>query len=249
MSILLGFSELKKLILGLSFLLLCGCQALKSEDTPATLAAQNVAYGTEIAQIDANSAIERTRIQQTVAVQGTQVVILNGVNEQLLSTLSMLVTPTPLLLGESAPDDQGIVVQRSSDGTFSGSGGTIPNNPNSPYTLTGVSTQVRQDDGCIQNPQNSFTSDTSRIYGTMVANNLQAGTLIEANWYQAEQIVVNQRWTVDQNYDQLCIWFYIEPADVAFTPGSWSVQMSADGQPVSGTIGFTITGTDTTMDG
>jgi len=48
--------------------------------------------------------------------------------------------------------------------------------------------------------------------------------------------------TVQTDDDDFCMWFSIDPATVAFTPGAWTAQFVADGVRVEPAVQFTITG-------
>ncbi|HEX2619665.1 MAG TPA: hypothetical protein VHL11_05950, partial [Phototrophicaceae bacterium] len=120
-----------------------------------------------------------------------------------------------------------------------------------PYIVTGLSTQIDEDTGCVINPKTAFSGEVPRIYVTFAAYNLKQGTPLRADWYRDIDQVASGNWTVDTDYDELCIWFYIQqPQDVAFTPGEWSVRLFADNQQIGNTLPFTFEALPAdTMDG
>jgi hypothetical protein len=234
-----------RLALGLLLIVIvAGCKALQAEDTAGTLQAQNAAYGTEAVQLQAAGTSERVNAQQTHVFNTTQVAGLNAVNQQLIATLIVRITPTPDLIVENAPDDMGLTVNGAGSG---GVPASSTGNSNNPYSLTGVAASVRADDGCVQNPQRSFSLDTQEIYATFVANNLVSGTNLRAEWYREDELVDTADWTPNRDYEQICVWFYITQSDVPFTPGNWSVRLYANDTQIGGTQSFTFE--DAMMDG
>jgi hypothetical protein len=219
------------------------CQALTGADDVATLDAAMIAYQTEAVNLDFAATAEHIYARETVSVNETELAINNAINQQLLATLVRQITPTPQLVGEDGPDDWQLVV-----GVESG-GQTSQNPGEQSFVLTGLSTSVRQDDGCVISPQASFRTDVSRVYATFIAYMLTPGVVLRAEWYQEGELVSDASWTSDGEYDQLCIWFYIDPSDAAFIPGSWSVRLYADQQPIGGTVSFVFANPDEMMDG
>lgn len=231
-----------RVILGLLLIIgLNGCQALNRPDTGATLQAENAAFGTEAVQLQSNGTAEGAAALQTHTVNTTQIAVLNAVNQQLIATLILQITPTPGLVAQSGPDAVGMQI----DG---GGGGTGSIDPNTPYTLTGTASRVRADTGCVESPQSSFPSNTQAVYATFVANNLTAGTNLSAEWYREGELVDSAQWTPNENYDQICVWFFMEQATVAFTTGNWSVRLYANDQQIGGTLAFVFQGEPGMMD-
>ena len=52
--------------------------------------------------------------------------------------------------------------------------------------------------------------------------------------------VANYDWTPTFDINGACIWFYIDQSEVAFTPGTWRVQMALNGSPVGSAAVFSI---------
>ena len=107
------------------------------------------------------------------------------------------------------------------------------------YNIT-MSSAVGADD-CPTNPSNSFTTATTEIYVTARAANLGPGSTIVSRWLLEGAEVVNYDWSPSFEIADACIWFYITPSAVEFTPGSWSVELLLDGAPAADPVGFTIT--------
>jgi hypothetical protein len=219
-----------RLVLGAVFLfllcLLCSCQAFNRVDTYGTAQAQNFAFETEVAEMTQVSQAQEAAAVATVEAGETTVALINGVNQQLVATLQRQVTPTPQIQIEGVqPLDPALQAQYEGKRLF---------------VKTGTSSEVNQADGCIINPQVFFTEDATRIYGTLKVYNVEAGVLMRAEWKREGTPVWEDVWTVDANYAEICIWFYIEPAYVEFTPGAWSVEMFADGFSLEGPMTFSI---------
>lgn len=198
-----------------ALVMLPACGALNQADIPATVAAQNVAFATEIVMLDEMSAAENDAAAARIAELATSAAAVNGINAQLVSTLQVVVTPTIQLQADAfdplTPPAPGEVGQRL-------------------YVNSGVSTEVRSSDGCVVNPQSQFSPLVSRIYATFVAFNLTPDTLFRVEWWwtTTQQMMFSDSWTSSQNYNELCLWFYITQEDVRFEPGSWQARLFVD---------------------
>lgn len=114
-----------------------------------------------------------------------------------------------------------------------------PVNPTAPnLTNVAFSSSVGADD-CPVSPTTSFSSAATSIYVTAVGNNLTSNNVIASRWFLDGSEQVFYDWTPRGTVNGACIWFYITPEAVAFTPGTWSVELSIDGTVVN-TSGFTI---------
>lgn len=213
------------------------CGALQTVDEGATLEALNAGYSTESVNLITTGAAERAGYSQTAIILETQVAFAGALNRELLATLALQVTPTPPLVGETRADDLGIIV----DVTAAAQGSVIIATPaNLPYITTGLSLSVREEDGCVVGPQSIFPLNVDRIYATLRATNLPQGTRMRAEWYREGEQVWFDDWTVDANYENLCIWFFLQPSYVEFSAGNWSVRMYADGQPIGQEMRFSF---------
>lgn len=226
------------IILGMGFFAatVSGCQAFNRVDAYATAQAQNAGYETEVAAMTQVATAEVAFIKSTIQAHETTIAHVNGINQQLMRTLAIQVTPTPQIQVEAG------VVDATLQSEFEG---------RRLFVKTGVSTEINSSDGCIVNPQFYFSETATRLYGTIKAFNIEPGVLMRAEWRKDGVPVWEDVWTVDQSYAEICIWFYLESADVPFTPGDWSVEMFADGFSLEGPMSFTIesaTGTESAMD-
>jgi hypothetical protein len=232
------------------------CQALSPQDERAPLQTQGASSLAEVAQLQTSSAVELANAQVTFEYARTDIAVDNGVNQQLLATLSIRITPTPRLTTDFGPDDMGLMVTpgtgsnagSASVDTSAANSGLPSGDPNAAFLVTGMASSVRESDGCVEATTNSFSTDAPRVYATFVANNLQAGTPLRVDWVQNGEVMYFSDWISDQNYPQICVWFYITNADVAFTPGSWSARILANDQLIQ-EVPFTFEGTVDDMGG
>ncbi len=231
---------------------LVSCQALAPQDERAPLQTQGASYQAEVAMLQTNSAAEMATAQSTFEFSRTDIAVDNAVNQQLLSTLSIRITPTPRLTTDNFPDDMGLMVTQGAGAdtgnaasfdtsTSLGTSGTPVVDTSSAFLVTGTASSVRESDGCVETTTNSFSIDAPRVYATFVANNLQAGTALRVDWMTNGQTMYFSDWTPDQNYPQICVWFFITNADVAFTAGAWTARVLSNDQVV-GEIPFTFAG-------
>lgn len=212
------------------------CQAFNRIDTYATAQAQNAGYETEVAAMTQVATAEVALINTTIEAHETTIAHVNGINQQLMRTLAIQVTPTPQIQVEAG------VVDSTLQSDFEG---------RRLFVKTGVSTEINSSDGCVINPQFYFSETETRLYGTIKAFNIEPGVLMRAEWRKDGVPVWEDVWTVDQSYAEICIWFYLESADVPFTPGDWSVEMFADSFSLEGPMSFNIesaSGTEDMMD-
>jgi hypothetical protein len=142
-----------------------------------------------------------------------------------MRTLAIQVTPTPQIQVEVGSIDP--TLQSEFEGRRL-------------FVKTGVSTLINTDDGCVITPQSFFSETENRLYGTLKAFNVEPGVLMRAEWRRNGTPVWEDVWTVDQTYAEICIWFFLESADVPFTAGDWSVEMFADGFSLEGPMVFRI---------
>lgn len=236
---------------------LVGCQALTPQDERAPLQTQGASFQSEVAQLQTSSAQEMANAQATFELARTDIAVDNAINQQLLSTLGIRITPTPRLTTDNGPDDIGMIVTPgagaaiSSPGldtsTGANAGSPSPADTGSAFLVTGTAATVRESDGCVETTTSTFSIDAPRVYATFVANNLQAGTALRVDWTQNGETMYFSDWTPDQNYPQICVWFYITNADVAFIPGAWSARVMANDQLIE-EIPFTFEAAGGTFD-
>lgn len=223
-----------KYCLGLICLLLNGCQVFQGQDVGATLAAENSAYATEAAVIQSTLAVQETQMMETVHAAETQIVTTNNINRQLVGTVIALYPPTPVVsiaiivedtTGEWMMQEGFVPVTSSGDVQFS----TV--------TVTG---RKRNADGCADGTQTQFSTAAREIYVIARAVDLPAGTRLSVDWLYEGSIVQQDSWTSQTSQQNFCVWFFITPADVAFSPGSWTARLYANNRAIEPPVSFTI---------
>jgi len=203
---------------------------------------------TAVGQVDQQS----TRIVATLMAQGTLIVDGNAITPVLptLAPQSDSGSPIPQianpLLTPGAP-------QVSGGGSAQGDSALVPSQPTAPAaqstldpngpSLTNITLteQVGQDD-CPVNATTSFSTSSTDIYVTAVANKINKGDTLTADFSVNGQSIKSYPWTPGFAINGKCIWFHMPASDVEFTPGNWSVTLSINGSAVGAPIPFTISG-------
>lgn len=203
-------------------LVVTACANLLPPDTGATLAAQNNAIIAEATAIRETNQAQEARIVATASAVETAAFRINAINRELLATVRAVVPPTQALIA-SANNAASTPVA----GQFR-------------LLQTGTGTGVRTEDGCVTSPQISFPADTTQIYATVRAFNIAAGTPVSVEWMYAGENVWSESFSMERSAAEICLWFFIEPSVVPFTPGEWSVNIVAGGLPADAPMRFTI---------
>lgn len=104
-----------------------------------------------------------------------------------------------------------------------------------------IASQIKSADGCAADSRDDFLETAEKIYITGRVSNLPAGAQISALWTREGQIAYRSNsWVAPQAYQALCVWVYIEPREVNFLPGRWTVQLMLNGEPVGEAQPFLI---------
>lgn len=214
------------------------CQMLPGDNPAATIEYEMTRYVTEAAEIGSSSLAEQTRSAATIQAAATESGFYVDYNNLLLVTVRAGDMPTPELQVASGPQPLMVEGEATDEAGMSDGYGQAMTGE---VSVSQVATAggVRSSDGCASGSQSSFRSDDERIYFTFVASNLQAGTRFDVSWQYQGSTVHQTSWSASQNQVSLCIWFYIDPSDVPFTPGNWSAALSVNGSS-AGTANFTI---------
>jgi hypothetical protein len=239
---------LLRALLGLISLAACGPgDVFEDSSDKATREAQDTLYqqtltfvGTHAATI---AALQATA--DSAAAMGTQIVRLNAQNQALQATLDALARG-----GQLPGNVQPQPPAAQPGGQTSGSNDLFPSSAATPTPPTGgtvyleatTATRVSDKDGCAEDSVTTFTPSSERIYMVVEAQNVKAGITYYTRWlYGGENRFETVTWVSDADYEELCIWFYVTPADMFFTPGSWQVQLIAD-QLATISRSFTVEG-------
>ncbi|MBI1278428.1 MAG: hypothetical protein GC179_09905 [Anaerolineaceae bacterium] len=205
--------------------LLGACQVLNAPNVPATLSAQNTAYAAEASAMPVTLGETAIAVARTAVMAETTVADINSINRQLIATLNAVVPATPALQVGSAP---------------SANNGQPANASGNTLVDLGVAARKRDSDGCADGTQSQFPADVPIIYATSRATSIGAGAKVAVEWKYQGQVVGSGSYTVPNDQTNFCIWFPLDPANVPFTPGSWSVQFTLNGNVVEPTIFFNI---------
>jgi hypothetical protein len=172
---------------------------------------------------------EAVRVLSTVQADETHVAHQEGINQALVLTVRS---------GDPPTVERGV-------GNAPGAANT-PGTGATQFTEIQTAASVRESDGCADAIQTQFSPGTQQIYLTARALNIRTGTRLDVEWRFEGELVWQENWTVLVDSADFCLWFYIDPATVSFSPGNWSVQLFADGITTGTPAAFSIL--DTTME-
>lgn len=224
--------------------LLAACSGPNSVES--TLVAQQATLSLEIANLRLSATAETDRMMITIEHAQTEVREVNSVGTVLASTLvasglnpdaisgdaPLFITPTPTPGPTRAPDPLSSE-EAAADAPTAGPGPALSN--------IVMAESVGPDD-CAVNPTTQFSAATERIYVVATALNIAPGTTLTSRWQQGGAEQVRFDFTPDFPINNACVWFFVDQTDVAFTPGSWSVQLEINGRPASPPVTFNIVG-------
>lgn len=234
------------------------CSAITPEDPAATLRAQREGYVSEATSIAQALDAQGTQVAATAAAAENYVVQVEARNQMLLATLRAAMPPTQQIVGQGdpnaetnrpdwsaspAPAGQGINATPAAGGDpASGTGTGAAGSTVSGITFTSIDTAltVRSADDCAETVTRAFAADVQRVYVTARALNMTAGTQMSVQWTYEGEPDFSESFTVGVNDDDFCLWFFIEPTGDVLSAGNWSVQLSANGQPIEPAVSFTI---------
>jgi hypothetical protein len=207
-------------------LLLGACQVLNAPNMPATLNAQNTAYAAEATAIPLALGQTSVAIARTAVAAETHVAEINSINRQLIATANVIAPSTLSPQIAVAPVDSG--------------NGQTANSAVTTFADSAVTSRKRDSDGCADGSGAQFPVDTSIIYAITRATTINSGDIVSVEWKYQGQVVSSGSYTASQDETNFCIWFPLDPANVPFTPGSWSVQFSLNRNVVEPTLFFNI---------
>lgn len=232
--------------------LIGGCGTLDGSDQRGTLAAEVTASLDEATAIARTLTWRTTEVAATAASAATVIFQLDGVNQQLAVTMRAAIPPTQQVVQDTGPVTPGYNEPLPGEWTPTPLPGSEPDvvppgatpapNATNQIVQVGPALAVRDSDGCAVAIQTSFPASSSRIYATARILNATAGTSVQAAWSSGGQVVFsNTAYTLPADDADFCVWFYIEPADVTFSPGEWSLQFLVNGQQSGASAAFTLT--------
>ncbi|MDX1991599.1 MAG: hypothetical protein SF029_04385 [bacterium] len=247
-------NPLQPVCLALLLMILSGCQVIGSNDSQATLQAANAQYLVEAQAIVTSAAVERTAVSGTAQAAQATIAYSTGINNQLNLTLQAITPPTVAIVpGPPMGPETSRAMPSGDPGAEAGSTGDMGEIPasttdgsgvvsgNTQFVALGMSTSVSNADGCPTSVQTTFPASTQQLYATVRAYNITSGTPMRFEWYRDGQLAAGYDWTVNQSSADICLYYFVTPSDIAFTPGSWTVQIYASGTQVATPISFMIT--------
>jgi len=239
---------MKPLGLLLSLLLLTACAA--SEDR-SELLTQAAFVGRQRAELASTATVQTARLQTTLDYSGTRVGLAATQSQLLKSTLAALGTPMDVL-DAFQRDFIGTIPTPAPPGDPASPRSPTPNRPlitppaASPSPASGprlediaLTERVGADDCPIGNA-NSFSAQAQAIYVVARAVDAPSGTVFSSRWLLRNEEVIRYEFIPNFAIERACIWFYIDPQEVAFTPGPWAVILQVNGQDAAPPIAFTI---------
>lgn len=232
------------LIMGLSLLAACSTGPSGAE---RTLEAQRDSLGTQIADVRSTATIEADRLLVTAEFAQTLVAQMRNQNQVLSATIAALggdaalVAPrasTPTLASlpvdpAAPPDTAEGMTPVTSEAVLA----AAPPNLYNAVTARGVGAN-----DCALAAVSQFTAADQSIYVVATASNIQPGMTLASRWYYEGREVIRHEFTPEFAISQNCIWFFIDPEETPFNPGSWTVQLEVNGQPVGDPVAFSIGG-------
>lgn len=233
-------------------LILSGCGVLSGADQQGTLSAELTQFQGEATTIAQTLQARNTEVASTVAWARTSVFQLDGVNQQLAVTMRAAIPATQQIVSADGPVTPGMNAPLPGEWTPTPLPGAAINTPDpnatvpaggaNQVTAVGPALAVRDSDGCAAGVQTAIPASVSRIYATTRILNATAGTSVQAAWSNEGSVVFsNNPYTVPADDADFCVWFYIEPTDVNFAPGAWSLQFLINGSPAGSAATFTLT--------
>lgn len=212
-----------------------------------TLQAELTELAEEETRIAGQMENDREDLAATAAAAGTYVARVDSINEQLAVTMRAFIPPTQQMIENAGPVTPGMneplpgqenaaaLAPVGTPGAGEVTAGQTGGSGQSQFTEIGTAQAVRESDGCAADRTAQFSTSATRVYATTRALNITAGTAVYAEWLSnGTRVSQSSVYTVEQNDDDFCLWFYLEPSDAPFTAGNWSVQFYADGASVGG---------------
>lgn len=238
---------LRTTLLAVALLIASACGALEAPDPAATLQANRLAFETEATSIAQAAQAQATEISGTAVAAETIVAQGDLINQQLLLTLRAVIPPTQQIVNEGEVVTPGHVASPAPGGVVAAvtpganpDAGQVSGDSSTLFTQVQTALTVRDSDGCADTLQDAFPADIGRIYITTRALNIRAGTVMRVQWTYEGDPAFTESFTVEQNDDDFCLWFFIEPTEIAFSPGNWTVQLFENERPIDPVVAFTI---------
>ena len=230
--------------------LLVGLAAACASVSPAerTLETENEMLATQVADMRATATIAADRLRITIEYGQTAVGQARRQNEMLAATVAALggdvgsvrpgaALPTPSLAAldvAAAPAPGGTPPAALAQPPLT------PTTPPPPSLYNLVTAEGVGPNDCALAAVSQFSTAAQRIYVVATAANIAPGTRLASRWFRDGAEVIRHEFRPDFAIQQACVWFFIDPTETPFTPGSWSVQLEIENTPAGAPVTFTI---------
>jgi hypothetical protein len=103
------------------------------------------------------------------------------------------------------------------------------------FSQTTTATGVREADGCAAGATSIFDATEDQLYVVTTITNLTAGSVIGARWLANGSLFHDDPrcWVPAEDWETVCGWCSVVPDGPTFEPGSWTVELTLNGQLVS----------------
>lgn len=242
-----NYAKLRSILLAAVLLIVSACSAFEAPDPAATLQANRLAYEAEATSIAQAAQAQATQISGTAVAAETIVAQGDLINQQLLLTLRAVIPPTQQVVNEGEVVTPGHVASPAPGGVVAATtpganpeAGQVSSDSSTLFTQVRTALSVRDSDGCADTLMDAFPADVQRIYITTRALNIRAGTVMSVQWTYEGEPAFSESFTVEQDDDDFCLWFFIEPTESVFSPGNWTVQLFENERPIEPLVSFTV---------
>lgn len=235
----------------LLILLLSACG---SSEAQQTLVSNHAQAGTQLADLRVSATVLAARAQTTLDFAQTDAALAATQSQFLESTLVNEGVSAEQLATERARILSGEVTLPPGATPEATASSPAPANPNpagqptptagsngprleNPQLATGTDAN-----GCAVGATTQFRTDSREIYVVAIARDIPANSItFEARWFREGQ-PIGPVYSYRPDYDvtQECVWFFVDPTDFAFEPGSYSVVIDMQGEPAFEPLPFTI---------
>jgi len=222
----------------ISGLAACGPGDLfEDSSVKATREAQDALYQQTLVFVETQAAtlVALQSTADAAAIMSTQIVRLGAQNRSMQSTIDAAfagVSPQQTLIPQPAAPQPGQTLQPNVGSTplFPENNPPTPTSQTASFVQATTATAVSDDDGCAENEVSTFETTEDQIYMVTVARNVQPGTTFFTRWTpQGQGSFETVSWTPNEFFDEVCIWFFIQPSDLIFQPGNWTVELVVNG--------------------
>lgn len=242
-------------IITIAAMLLTGaCTGAEGQET---LVAENAMLSTQIVDLRTTATFQADQLKQTEEYIQTIIPKANRLRDELASTLQAVgidvtrnpvdpnpdfkVATAPAVSNSSGGQQPSIIVAGTvmpslsgSDGAPVVSGAAQTPTAGQPSLFNLITAGGVGANDCALASVTAFSTETPQIYVVATAANIAAGTTLGAQWYLGDTLLTKQEFAPKQDVNNNCIWFYVEPVDFPFTPGTYRVDLLINGTPASG---------------